>query len=579
MAKFFGWFQPKEDENKNRNLQALPKDENNDGALELASGFSGWIGHGINFNETPTEDEVQLISKYREISVMPEIDKAVDDIINEMFSYTDDDYPVAVNLDHIDSKILPEKTKKKIIEEFNGIQDLLNFKNDCYEIGRRWYVDGRIFFQKIIDTDKPEDGVQELRYIDPRKIKKIRHQLDKKNEPAKVIDGIEVNKEYIEYYLYNPMGVNTDNPQGIRITLDTIVFIHSGIHDRTNKLILSHLNKAIRPLNQLNMIENSLVIYRLARAPERRVFNIEVGKLPRPKVEEYMNSVKNMHRRKMMYDASSGALTQDTRYMTMLEDFWFPQRDGKGTKVEFLQGGQNLGELRDVDWFRDKLIEALNVPHSRFEKGTGFNLGRASEISRDEIKFSKFITRLRKRFNALFTDVLGAQLTLKGILTQEEWDEIVGLLIFDYQEDNHFAEFKNADIWTQRFATFQQAKDAVTERYLSRKWVRDNIFKITDEEWDQMQQEIEEEKEETDDIVNAQLGGQTNNPQLPAPGPHNNTPAPFPAADKDKDKDKNPSDSKKKEVEEKDVHLQEINEDRNEIIYLLSELIAKRNGR
>jgi hypothetical protein len=498
--RFFGWsFGPQKQAQtsfkKQPATQRLPKDEQNDGAIELSSSLTGFIAHGINLNEMPTEDEVQLITKYREVSTLPEIEKAIESIINEAFTYETDDYPVSIIMDHIEE--ISEKVKDTIREEFENILDMLNFKNDSYEIFRKWYVDGRLFFQKVINEDRPEDGIIELQYIDPRKIKKVRQEIPQRgNNKAKFIEGIEVNRKYVEYYLYNPSGIQPENPQGLRITPDMIAFIHSGVFDRTNKLILSHLHKSIRPLNLMNMIENALVIYRLARAPERRVFNVEVGKLPKAKAEEYLEGIRRNHRKKLIYDAQTGEIKDDTRYMTMLEDFWFPKRDGKGTTVDTLQGGQNLGQMEDVDYFRRKLISSLNVPASRFDSTTGFNLGKSSEITRDELAFSLFIARLRKRFSHLFEDILGSQLILKKVLTLEEWENVRGQLHFDYQQNNFFSEFKWQEVWASRLASFDAAQELVTAGYVSRQWIRETVLHITEDEWEELQKQIEAEKKE-----------------------------------------------------------------------------------
>lgn len=493
MVQFFGFkISRQDDEERKEQIQTFSDPVINDGAAEIASG--GFYNHGIAFDNAPTENEVQLITRYRELSLQPEIIKAIDDIINEVFSYDEDAIPVEINLDNI--KGLSDKLKDQIREEFDQILRMLSFRSGAYDIFRNWYVDGRLYYHKVIDLKNPAKGIQEIRYIDPRKIRKVREKIRKnaKGTP-KSITGIDINPKYAEYYIFNPNGINAQNNVGLKIAPDAITYINSGIRDKSNKLILSHLHQAIKPYNMLKMVEDSLVIYRLARAPERRVFNIEVGQLPRHKAEEYLKDIMTKNRRKMIYDVNTGEIKDDKRYMTMLEDFWFPKRDGKGTTVDTLPGGQGLSQLDDIDYLKRKLYEALYVPVSRLDSTTQFNIGRSSEITRDELKFSKFVHRLRKRFSTLFDDILKTQLVLKNIVTPEEWDQLVEDINYDFLEDNFFAELKMSEIWNQRFGNLNLV-DQFVGQFVSRDWVRDQILHLTEEEWEEMQKQMDKEAAE-----------------------------------------------------------------------------------
>jgi len=489
---FFGYSiirQKKEDEGKQESVQTFVEDANQDGSFDLST--NGFVSYGINSDAAP-KDEILLISKYREIAAQPEIEKAIDDIINEAFSYDEDVVPVELNMENCTN--ISEAVQKQIRGEFDNILKMLNFKNDCYEIFRRWYVDGRLYYHKVIDTKDPKKGIKELRNIDPRKIKKVRDEVKRKSK--KFVSGTEVNKKYYEFYIYNPNGIQTTHPEGLKIAPDSITYVHSGILDITNTVVLSHLQESIKPFNQLRMMEDSVVIYRLARASEKRVFNVEIPPmLPKQKAEQFMQETMNRMTKKIQYDVTTGEVQDRRRFMSMLDDLWFAKRDGKGTTVDVLAEGGNLGQMDDVQYFKKKLYEALKVPVSRLESSQNFNLGRASEITRDELRFGKFISRLRKRFSYLFENILGDQLVIKGVLTLKEWEEMKQELSFDFLEDNFFTEFKWSEIWNQRITTFE-AVSPLIGKFVSRNWVRKNILQISEEEWDELLDEMTKENEE-----------------------------------------------------------------------------------
>lgn len=440
--------------------------------------------------------------------MQPEVEKAVDDIINEAFTYDNENGPVDINLSNVDDTLLSPKLKAETKKEFDKILKMMNFKFECYNIFRNWYVDGRIYFHKVVDTENPKNGIVEIKMIDPRKIRKVKEQVKSNKKFPSVAritnNSIEINKKYVEYYVYNPNGVNKKSPSGIPIAPNSITYIHSGILDKTNSIVLSHLNKAIKIFNALRMLEDAVVIYRISRAPERRVFNIEVGNLPKMKAEQYVSEIMRKHNKKLKYDPETGEVSDDKRIMTMLEDFWFPKRDGKGTTVETLPGGQSLGQIDDVEYFKKKLYEALNVPIGRLDNSATFNLGRSSEITRDELKFSIFVNRLRTRFSLLFIDILGDQLLLKQIIDSSTWEVIKENISIDFVENNHFTELKEAELFGVRMQSLTQAEPYIGKLF-SQEWIRTNILKMTEEEWAIMKEQID--KEPPWQPVNAGFGG------------------------------------------------------------------------
>lgn len=475
--------------------------ENQDGALNVQyGGGGGYYGYYLDLDGT-VADDFQLINRYREMQHVAEVDEAIDQIINEMVIQDDARMPVMANLDNVTD--FDEKTKIRIQAEFDGLLKQLRFHKDAYSAIRQWYVDGRIYYHLVVDEKDPKRGIQELRLIDPRCIKKIREVQRKRHQESQV-DIIEVLREY---YVYNPIGfispsgagsasVSTTASMlqynGIKLTQESVAFVPSGLYDSTKKTVLSWMHKAIKPLNLLRMMEDSCVVYRIARAPERRVFYIDVGNLPKQKAEQYLYDIMQKYRNKMVYDVNTGEMRDDRKFMSIMEDFWLPRREGgKGTEITTLPAGQNLSEMEDVDYFRRKLYRALNLPPSRIDQGTGFNLGRASEISRDELRFIKFIHRLQVQFSTLFDILLERQLRLKNILTESEWARIKDNIEYEWQQDSYFEELKNQEIWTSRLTLLAQIEPYIN-KFFSSKWVTRNILKFGDDEWAAIHEEFDE---------------------------------------------------------------------------------------
>jgi hypothetical protein len=441
--------------------------------LDLDSGLTG-----------PTERD--LIIKYRDIAQHPEVDQAINDIVEESIVSDDDSVPVSLILDDLDQ---PDRIKKLMLEEFENVVELLDFSWKGSDIFRNFYVDGRLYYHKIIDEQNPKKGLVELRYVDPLKIKKVRELIEDKDPKT----GVKLIKGVNEYFVYQNDNLIRMN-QGLKISKDAITYVTSGAVDAAHKKVLSYLHKAIKPVNQLRMMEDSLVIYRLARAPERRIFYIDVGNLPKGKAEEYMRNIMSKYRNKMVYDAATGELRDDRKHMSMLEDFWLPRREGgRGTEISTLSGGENLGQIEDVQYFQQKVYRALNVPVNRLEADAPFSMGRATEITRDELRFQKFINRLRKRFSALFMDLLKTQLVLKGIVTEEEWKDIGQKIAIDFLKDNHFSELKNAEIMQDRLRLLSDFRDHIGT-YYSHEWIRKNVLMQNDKDIEEMTKEIEKEK-------------------------------------------------------------------------------------
>lgn len=491
MAELFGFtIARKKQEDQQENLPSIVSPTQEDGAIEIAPG--GAYGTYVDL-EGKAKNEGELVTKYRQMALQPECDSAVQDVVNEAIVVTEDSGPVEIVLDKLD---YPENIKKKIHEEFEAIMKLLDFNNNAYDLFRKWYVDGRLYHHIVIDEKNPRQGIKDLRYIDPRKIRKIKESLKEKDART----GATVFKGMNEYYLYNAGGVNSSNQaQGVKIAKDSISYCHSGLLDERNSMIYSYLHKAIKPLNQLRMLEDAVVIYRLARAPERRVFYIDVGNLPKMKAEQYMRDMMVKHKNKLIYDASTGEVRDDRKFMTMLEDFWLPRREGgRGTEITTLPGGQSLGEMDDVDYFRRKLYKSLNVPITRMDAENQFNLGRASEITRDELKFNKFVMRLRNRFSILFSDLLEIQLALKGVITRGEWKEMKQDIFYDFQEDNHFTELKDTEIMQGRLQILGDV-DNFVGKYFSEDWIRKNVLRMTEEEIKDEQKQIDKEADEAPD--------------------------------------------------------------------------------
>lgn len=489
--ELFGFKIGKEDPKQDKpTIKTFAPPENLDGAVTVNEG--GVFGTTVDLDGT-AKTESALITRYRDMAYQPECEKAIDDIINECIVLDSHENIVDIILDDVDT--VSESIKKRIVEEFDEVLDLLNFSSRGYEIFKNWYVDGRIYYHIMIDDQKPKEGIQEVRYIDPRKIKKVR--AEKRKTAQQVSDKNVIAKRYNEYFIYSPKGVSAGN-QGVKISTDSIAYCHSGLLDQKNSMVLSHIHKAIKPLNQLRMLEDATVIYRLARAPERRIFYIDVGNLPKAKAEQYLRDMMIKHKNKLVYDANTGEVRDDRKFLTMLEDYWLPRREGgRGTEISTLPGGQNLGEIEDVLYFRRKLYEALNVPFSRMETEAQFNLGRSSEITRDEVKFAKFVGRLRMRFSELFTALLEKQLLLKGVITKEEWKEIKNKIYYDFQEDNHFSELKEAEVLQNRINIIRDL-DEFVGKYYSQEWVRKNVLYQTEEEIEEIDKQIEAEGSDED---------------------------------------------------------------------------------
>ena len=502
MAKLFGFSIENDDEKKKKGIISPVAPNNEDGADYFLS--SGFYGQYVDI-EGVFKTEFDIVKRYRDMSLHPECDTAIEHVVNEAIVSDMNDSPVEIDLDNLN---IGQPLKKVIRNEFKHIKDLLEFDKKSHEIFRNWYVDGRIFYHKVIDVQKPDEGIKELRFIDALKIKLMRVKPTDKEKGVIAIpsqdQGTEtVNKDtkVTEFYTYYPQGVaqkyGSVAGKGVRIAKDAITHVHSGLVDRNKKITLSYLHKAIKGLNQLRMIEDSLVIYRLSRAPERRIFYIDVGNLPKVKAEQYLRDVMSRYRNKLVYDANTGEIKDDKKFMSMLEDFWLPRREGgRGTEITTLPGGQNLGELSDIEYFQKKLYRSLGVPESRIAgSGDGFNLGRSSEILRDEIKFTKFVGRMRKRFSRLFLDMLKTQCILKNIVTPEDWDTLSDHIQFDYVYDNHFAELKETELINERLGVVA-AVDPYIGKYFSLDYVRRHILKQKDEELElinkQMAQEIKD---------------------------------------------------------------------------------------
>lgn len=509
--KLFG-FEIRRSDDDQLEIPSFAPRETDDGALVVTAG--GTYGTYLDL-EGSARTEAEIVAKYREMSIQPEIELAVSDIVSEAIIKEGNDNVVEIDLDDVK---YADNIKDRIREEWNKIVDLLDFNNYGYEIFRRWYVDGRIYYHVMIDVNNPKAGIQELRYIDPRKIRKIRSIKRVRKDQAYV------NITDTEFFMYNERGfkgasaTGMDN-QGLQISKDSIIQVTSGVVDKDNKVVLGYLHKAIKPLNQLRILEDATVIYRISRAPERRIFSIDVGNLPKMKAEQYVREVMVKHKNRLIYDASTGDIRDDRKFMTMLEDYWFPRRaDGGGTTVNTLPSGQNLGQLADVEYFEKKLYQSLNVPVSRMVPETGFNLGRSSEITRDELKFQKFIVRLRTRFSNLFLKALEKQLVLTGVIAQEEWEEIRNDIHFIFQQDNYFAELKNAEITSNRVNTLALV-DPYVGKYFSEEWVKKNILMLTDEDIQQMQAEIDDEAKKNLELqMQQQQQQQMLNPQQPDQG-------------------------------------------------------------
>ena len=481
MAELFGFSFKKKLTDKDRAPSPIaPSSE--DGATSYIAG--GYYGQYLDLDGN-FKTEYDMVKKYRTMAMHPEVDSAIEDIIHEAIVADQNDSPVQINLDNLE---VSDAVKNIIRDEFDYIKNLFGFDSKAHEMFRRWYIDGRLYYHKVIDLDNPADGIKELRYVDPHKIKKVRQIT--KPKTADEFMKYDFGKGE-EYFIYNPKGLqNTSANSGIKIAKDAICYVTSGIMDTNRNIVLSYLHKGIKVLNQLRMIEDSLVIYRISRAPERRIFYIDVGNLPKVKAEQYLREVMGRYRNKLVYDAATGEIRDDRKYMSMMEDFWLPRREGgRGTEITTLPGGQNLGELTDVQYFQTKLYKALNVPAGRLDSTTSFNLGRSSEITRDELKFTKFVGKLRKKFSDIFNDTLKTQLILKGVITPEDWDDMKEHIQYDYLYDNHFTELKNLEMMTEKLNVLQQM-DPYIGKYFSVEYIRTQILGQTESEMEEIDIEM-----------------------------------------------------------------------------------------
>jgi len=474
-------------------VSPIPK-PSEDGSSTTTVFSGGLYGQYIDLGDSATVSDHDLILKYREVATQPEADTAITDIVDGAIASGDKSAPVNISLDDLEQ---PDNIKKQIIEEFNKILTLYRFNHNGHDLFRNWYIDGRVYFQIIVDKENPKRGIVELRYIDPTKISKVK-------EVKKVRDAkteIEYEKVVAEYYMYSE-GILSNNDiktgAGIKLEKDSIIAINSGLFDPSRTKSIGHLHKAIKLINQLRFMEDSLVVYRVSRAPERRIFYIDVGNLPKGKAEEYVQSVVSRYRNKLVYDASTGEITDDRKHMSMLEDFYLPRREGgRGTEITTLGGGENLGQIEDVVFFQRKLYRSLNVPISRLEQDTGFALGRATEVSRDEVKFQKFVDKIRKKFSRIFIEALKVQLILKGVIEKKDWPNIEESINVDFIEDNYFAELKEFEILRERLEMLQLVEEQIGQ-YYSREWVRRNILHQSDEDIESINDQIEKEKDSGD---------------------------------------------------------------------------------
>ena len=489
LMKLFGFeLRRAQPEKKSEKLPSIVPKQDDDGAgYVTASGAH--FGQYIDIEGDGAKDNAELIKKYRGVAQHPEVDAAIEDIINESISASDLESSVEISLDKVETS---DKIKKIIVEEFDNICAMMSFNDQAHDIFRSWYVDGRVVHHLVVNESNLKAGIQEIRPIDSskiRKVKEVKYKKDQKTD-AKIVDKVK------EFYVYQE---KAGTQQGVKMSVDSVSYVTSGLLDPSRKRVVSYLHKAIKPINQLRMMEDSLVIYRLARAPERRIFYIDVGNLPTGKAEQHMKDIMTRYRNKIVYDADSGTLKDDRKHMSMLEDFWLPRREGgKGTEISTLPGGENLGQIDDIIYFQKRLYRSLNVPINRLEQEAQFSLGRSTEISRDEVKFQKFVDRLRRRFSMLFLGILKKQLILKGIITEEDWDSWKNEIVIDFIRDNHFTELKNAELLRERLDTMDRITNYVGE-YFSREWVMKNVMMMSDEDIEMMKDQVESENSKGDE--------------------------------------------------------------------------------
>ena len=507
--KLFGWEIKKASRKNEKLLPSIVPPVDEDGAGYVTSAGAHY-GTYVDINgDNDLKDDISLIRQYRGVSQHPEVDDAIENIVCEAISSSSNEQSIALILDKVEA---PDSIKKQIIEEFDKVFSMLNFNELGHDIFKRWYIDGRMYHHLVIDEKNLKAGIQEIRPIDALKIRKVK-QIEKEKDP---LTGDTIIKKVEEFFIYQDKPGNQQS--GVKLSVDSVSYVTSGLLDDNRRKVVSHLNKALKPINQLRMMEDSLVIYRLARAPERRIFYIDVGNLPKGKAEEYMKNIMSRYRNKLVYDANTGAIKDDRKHMSMLEDFWLPRREGgRGTQIETLPGGANLGDIEDIIYFQKRLFRSLNVPVSRLEQETQFSLGRSTEISRDEVKFQKFIDRVRTRFSYIFYNILKKQLLIKQIITEEDWEEWKSDIIVDYVKDNYFAELQEAEILRDRLGSLDQMSQYIGQ-YFSREWVMKNVLQFDDDDIKQMKKEIETEKAagEYDDMMGMGQDGQRPQDQQPS---------------------------------------------------------------
>lgn len=516
--KLFGFtiLSPRELENKAATAPSVVPPQNVQGAATVFEGGLGVFGgYSVDFDTYGAyTNEIDLINQYRDLSLQPEVDEAIGDIMNELIVRDNDNPPVSINVDGL-PEIYDEDFRDLVVKEFDHVLNMLDFKNRCYDIARQFYVDGRLYYDLIIDEYKPTRGILEMRNVDPRMIRPVRELKQSMHQET----GVRLTEVTDEYYVYSPQGFRnmtnvTHNTIGTRLTKDRIAYINSGIYTPGNTMVLSWLHKAIKPFNQLRMVEDATVIYRITRAPERRAFYIDVADLPTHRAEQYIQSVANRYRNRVVYDSTTGEVRDDRKIQSMLEDFFLPRRsNGRGTEIQTLPGGQNLGEIQDIDYFKMKLYRALNIPVSRIENGGGqFQMGRTTEIQRDEIKFSRFLTRLRSRISILFDEVMQRHLTLQGVIrSQQQWQELRKFIRYDFATDSHFAELKQLEVMKERLSVVQDA-DQYVGKYFSEQYIRDQILQLSGDQQKQIQDELVKKSQESTE-------GETPEGEVPGGGP------------------------------------------------------------
>jgi len=468
---------------KEQQLETVVTPTSEDGSVVLSSSAAAYYSQVVDM-DTSIKNENDLIRRYREICLQPECDAAIEEIVNEAICVDEEGEVAKLNLE--DLKV-GDGIKKKIQAEFDELKFITDFDNKAHDLFRNWYIDGRMYHIITLDPDRPKDGILKVDYVDSRKIRKIK-KVEKVRDKE---TGIDLIKKVEEYFIYNEKGIDASSTQGIKLSLDSVVYVPSGLYDQNSNMMFSYLHKAVKPVNQLKMLEDAVVIYRIARAPERRIFYIDVGNLPKVKAEQYVTDIMNKYRNKIVYDASTGEVRDDRKYMSMLEDFWMPRREGgKGTEITTLPGGQTLGQMEDVEYFQQKLYQSLNVPISRLLPNQNFSIGRTNEITRDELKFNKFVTRLRNRFSQYLIDLLKVQLIAKNIVSADDWKEVEKQISIDFVDDNNFVEMRDSELWTNRFNMLNQVAPYVGT-YFSADWVKREILKLTEEEIKEMDKETE----------------------------------------------------------------------------------------